>query len=134
MNHRNQEKLNQILLLVPKHRSHPQFMVINDITVVLPTTTSSSMNLYDVRTSETHAISIFARSYSHALDLFITFWVIAGNGEFADIQIKQHNPHWLGFNIEHLRRALLLGIPGIARYDPAVGWTIFPPERFEEIA
>lgn len=92
------------------------------------------MYLYLITSGERPGISIFARSYDGAVQLFMAWWSLSHRGDLPDIEAQQRNPSWPGLNTDHLHDALMQGVSGIGIYDPGAGWTIIPPERFEEIA
>lgn len=92
------------------------------------------MHLFEIRVLQCNIIYIFAYSFDHAVNLLINRWIINENHEIPDFTIHIINRMIGAAKNDHLRHALAVNVAGIGVYDTQHGWTILPPEKFEEIA
>ena len=84
------------------------------------------MKLYHVECEQGYNQHIFAQSFDHAAEQFVT-WQVANGVSMGDfsvgrISIRSLPPVEAG----DLRDALRLGMEGIGRYDVENGWWIRP--------
>ncbi|GBH30664.1 hypothetical protein MBESOW_P1919 [Sphingobium xenophagum] len=88
------------------------------------------MHIFEIKNGQEVVTATFARSHEHAAQLFMAWHIIARLGTLPPMEVVEydHCRHQ-----QHNDEALSRGVFGIARYDDHIGWTIYPPERFEEI-
>ena len=92
------------------------------------------MHLFRVIATGQPGVTMFAASYSDAANLFTAYWLLTQDVAMPDFEIRWQHEQAADGDAVHLRGALALNIAGVGLYDPEKGWTIVPPERFEEIA
>lgn len=89
------------------------------------------MHIFEIRSGQEAKATVFARSHDQAAQLFMAWRMLNGIEVPEPMEVFEHHPQGTQ---RHADKALSLGVAGIGYYDPHAGWTIVPPERFEEIA
>lgn len=90
------------------------------------------MYIYDMTAAGQPNIFISAMSSGDAVDLFTAFWLLNKGCEMPDLQVRRANTSII-CDQEKLQEAFARSVFGIVVYCYNHGWTIYPPERFEEI-
>ncbi len=82
------------------------------------------MHLFEISAPGMAPVSVFARSFDEAVNVFITARILGGDSGLPDLDVRRRSEQWPGQNIEHYQEAIAFGMAGIGRYDEAQGWTI----------
>lgn len=75
------------------------------------------------------AVPLFAESYDLAVHHYVIWWMNHREGELPDLEVRKRNPDWPGLDAGLLAKALDLDLPGVGRFDPVAGWTIYFPDH-----
>ncbi|PHP20460.1 hypothetical protein CG471_07015 [Sphingobium sp. IP1] len=89
------------------------------------------MHIFQIKSEREIEATVFARSHDHAAELYMAWRIVNGADMLLPHEVAEfdHARHQ-----RHADEALSRGVAGIGHYDEQVGWTISPPEKFEEIA
>lgn len=93
------------------------------------------MHLFEVIALDIEGVPtlpVFAESYALAVQQYAIWWMQHQEGDLPDLEVRRRNPLWPGVDTKLLDRALDLNTPGIGRFDPVEGWSIFFP-GYEEV-
>lgn len=75
------------------------------------------------------AVPVFADSYDLAVQQYSIWWMQHQEGDLPDLEVRRRNPSWPGLDTELLGKALDLDTPGLGKFDPVQGWSIFVPDH-----
>jgi hypothetical protein len=88
--------------------------------------------MFSINAASGVSLTVCAASYDEAAEIFVV-WHLEKHGEVpGEFEVLKRNRRWPGQNRKHLEEALGAGIPGVATYDLAHGWTISPPVSSED--
>lgn len=88
------------------------------------------MHIFEIRSGQEFEATVFAMSHDHAAELYMAWRIVNGADMLPPHEVAEYDHTQYQ---RHADEALSRGIAGIGHYDEHSGWTIHPPEKFEEM-